>query len=202
MCKADNSALLPELTYKRFLLWLYLSFEEVSTVMKIMVFLHGTAIMHKNGLGVPREERVKQVIQGTDPSLQDYASYVPVGNAVTKIKAWQEQGAEICYLSSHTSLEDVNKDRLVLQTYGFPEGMVFSRAIGQSYQDVAETVLPDVLIEDDCESIGGEQEMTITHVRPEYKKHITSIIVKEFGGIDHLPDTLTELKTYTSFPQI
>ena len=125
---------------------------------------------------MPREERVKQVIQGTDPSLHDYASYVPVGNAVKKIKAWQEQGAEICYLSSHTSIEAVNKDRLVLQTYGFPEGMVFSRAIGQSYQDIAETVLPDVLIEDDCESIGGEEEMTITHVRPEYKKRITSII--------------------------
>ncbi len=161
--------------------------------MKIMVFLHGTAIMHKNGLSVPREERVKQVIQGTDPSLHDYASYVPVGNAVKKIKTWQEQGAEICYLSSHTSIEAVNKDRLVLQTYGFPEGVVFSRAIGQSYRDIAETVLPDVLIEDDCESIGGEQEMTITHVRPEYKKRITSIIVKEFGGIDHLPDMLTEL---------
>lgn len=80
-------------------MWLYLRFEEVRTLMKIMVFLHGTAIMHKNGLGVPREERVKQVIQGTDPSLHDYVSYVPVGNAVKKIKAWQEQGAEICYLT-------------------------------------------------------------------------------------------------------
>ena len=146
-------------------------------------------------------QRVKQVIQGTDPSLHDYVSYVPVGNAVKKIKAWQEQGAEICYLSSHTSIEAVNKDRLVLQTYGFPEGMVFSRAIGQSYQDIAETVLPDVLIEDDCESIGGEEEMTITHVRPEYKKRITSIIVKEFGGIDHLPDTLTELKRIPASPK-
>ncbi len=83
-------------------------------------------------------------------------------------------------------IEAVNKDRLVLQAYGFPEGMVFSRANGQSYQDIAKTVLPDVLIEDDCESIGGEEEMTITHVRPEYKKRITSLIVKEFGGIDHL----------------
>jgi len=161
-----------------------------------MIFLHGTAIMHKSGLGVTREERVKQVIQGADPSLHDYASYVPVENAVKKIKGWQEQGAEILYLSSHTT-QDVNKDTLVLKKYGFPEGRVFYRASGQRYRDIAETVLPDVLIEDDCESIGGEKEMTITHVRPEYKKGITSIVVKEFGGIDHLPATLAELKTYT-----
>lgn len=47
--------------------------------MKIMVFLHGTAIMHKNALGRTREERVKQVLDG-DESLYDFASYVPVGN--------------------------------------------------------------------------------------------------------------------------
>lgn len=167
--------------------------------MKIMIFLHGTAIMHKSGLGVTREERVKQVIQGDDLSLHNYASYVPVENAVKKIKGWQEQGAEILYLSSHTTLADVNKDRLVLKTYGFPEGKIFYRTSGLRYRDIAETVLPDVLIEDDCESIGGEQEMTITYVRPAYKKRITSIVVKEFGGIDHLPNTLVELKTGTGF---
>jgi hypothetical protein len=167
--------------------------------MKIMIFLHGTAIMHRHGLGVTREERVKQVVEGTDTSLHDYASYVPVGHAVEKIRKWQEQGAEICYLSSHPTLDNVEKDQVVLHTYGFPEGEVFSRASGQSYQDLAETVLPDVLIEDDCESIGGEPEMTITHVRPAYKQHITSIVVKEFGGIDHLPDTLAALKTYSRF---
>jgi hypothetical protein len=173
--------------------------EEGRSVMNIMIFLHGTAIMHQHGLGVTREERVKQVIEGTDSSLRDYASYVPVGHAVEKIRKWQEQGAAICFLSSHITLEDVKKDRLVLQTYGFPEGEVFSRANGQSYQDLAETVLPDVLIEDDCESIGGEPEMTITHVRPAYKQRITSIVVKEFGGIDHLPDTLAALKRYHRF---
>jgi hypothetical protein len=32
-----------------------------------------------------------------------------------------------------------------------------------------------------------------------HKKRITSIVVKEFGGIDHLPDALVELKTDTGF---
>jgi len=33
--------------------------------------------------------------------------------------------------------------------------------------------------------------MTITHVKPEIKKKIKSISVKEFGGIDYLPDEIS-----------
>lgn len=54
--------------------------------MKIMVFLHGTAIMHKNAVGRMREERVKQVLGRRDESLYDFASYVPVDNAVRKLQ--------------------------------------------------------------------------------------------------------------------
>ena len=53
--------------------------------------------------------------------------------------------------------------------------------------------ITDVLIEDDCESIGGQAEMTITYVSPEKKKQIKSIPVPEFGGIDHLPDDIDKL---------
>lgn len=160
--------------------------------MKIMVFLHGTAIMHRNALGRTREERVKQVLDG-DKSVHDFASYVPVGNAVRKLQVWEEQGAEIVYLSSHKKAEDVEKDKVVLRNYGFPDGEVFFRQSGEQYSDVAERVLPDVLIEDDCESIGGEKEMTYPHIRPEIKAKIKSIVVKEFGGIDHLPDDVSVL---------
>jgi len=58
---------------------------------------------------------------------------------------------------------------------------------------VAERVMPDILIEDDCESIGGESEMTYPHIREDLKQKIKSIVVKEFQGIDHLPDSLTAL---------
>ena len=112
--------------------------------MKIMVFLHGTALMHKNGLGRMREQRVKQVLDG-DESVYDFASYTPVDRS------------------------------------------------GKRYHDVAESVLPDLLIEDDCESIGGEREMAYPHLRPEFKAKIKSIAVKEFGGIDHLPDDISAL---------
>ncbi len=160
--------------------------------MKVMVFLQGTAIMHRGAVGRPRDTRVRQVVE-EEESIYDFASYVPVGSAVGKVQAWKDQGAEITYLSSHQSAEDVEKDKLVLVRHGFPAGQVFYRQQGDSYQDVAERALPDVLIEDDCESIGGEKEMTHPHLRPEIKARVKSIVVKEFGGLDHLPNELDAL---------
>ena len=160
--------------------------------MKIMVFLHGTAIMHRAALGKERRERVQQVFE-RDPSIRNFASYVPVDNSVRKLQAWSGQGAEIVYLSSHKKVEDVESDKIVLRNYDFPEGDVYFRQGDESYADVAERVLPDVLIEDDCESIGGEKEMTYPHIKPERKARIKSIVVREFIGIDHLPDELSAL---------
>src|SRR3712207_1396417 len=94
--------------------------------MKIMVFLHGTVIMHKSALGKDREIRVQQVQRG-EKSIYDYANYIPVGNVVEKLKKWQGQGATIMYLSSHRILSDVKKDKKVLRTYHFPSGEIFYR---------------------------------------------------------------------------
>lgn len=163
--------------------------------MKILVFLHGTTIMHKNAVGHTREEIVKQVKE-KDKSVHDYKSYVPVGNVVKKLQNWKNDGAEILYLSSHETAEDVEKDKFVLKKYGFPDGQVLFRQRGEQYKDIAEKIMPDVLIEDDCESIGGKNEMTITHVKPELKKKIKSIVVKEFSGLDHLPDKISALLKY------
>ena len=160
-----------------------------------MVFLHGTAIMHTGAVGRSREERVKQVLE-SEKSVHDFASYVPVDNAVKKLYTWKQQGAEIVYLSSHKRVEDVEKDKGVLRNHSFPNGQVLFRSRDEQYNDVAERALPDILIEDDCESIGGEKEMTYPHIKPEPKARIKSIVVKEFGGIDHLPDNLTELIRY------
>ncbi|HEX6387072.1 MAG TPA: hypothetical protein VF177_20600 [Anaerolineae bacterium] len=160
-----------------------------------MVFLHGTAIMHRNAAGRRREERVRQVLDG-DKSLYDFASYVPVDNAVAKLQGWKQQGAEILYLSSHTRTEEIEADKTVLRKHSFPDGQVFFRQDGEQYKDVAERVLPDILIEDDCESIGGEAEMTYPHIKPELKARIKSIVVREFGGIDHLPDQISRLRSY------
>jgi len=56
-----------------------------------------------------------------------------------------------------------------------------------------ETLKPDILIEDDCKSIGGAWQMCITIVKPDIKKNILSIAVPEFRGIDHLPLNIEKL---------
>ena len=163
--------------------------------MIIMVFLQGTLLMHKGGINQTRAVRVRQVIQDEE-SVHDFAAYVPVGGAIKKLKTWHEQGAQILYLSSHQKTEDVDKDRAILRRNGFPEGRVFHRQGDQNYGQIAENILPEILIEDDCESIGGGQEMTYLQMKPEARLKIKSIVVKEFGGIDHLPDNVNSLKGY------
>lgn len=165
--------------------------------MKILIFLHGTTIMHKNAVACSREKRVKQVIEN-EKSVFDYASYVPVGNSVQKLKSWANQGAEIFYLSSHRDIKDVEKDKLVLDKHNFPKGQLLFRKQGEEYKGIAEKIIPNVLIEDDCESIGGEAEMVYPHIRPELKTKIKSIVVKEFEGVDRLPDSAVDLLNYVN----
>ncbi len=151
--------------------------------------------MHKTGIGIDREERVKQS-RGRDESVFEDEAYVPIGNAVKKLMKWQGRDAEITYLSPNESVEDVNKDRDVLEGHGFPRGEVHFRKEGESYGSVIERVMPDILVEDDCESIGGEAEVGYFQVNPQARERMKSIIVPEFGGIDHLPDNLKELFKY------
>ena len=166
-------------------------------IMKILVFTEGTIIMHHGGIGHTREEIVRQVEEG-EKTIHDWASYVPIGGAVTKLEIWQKQGAEILYLTSRTESGEVQSIESVLRKYEFPGHLLFCRA-GEQYNDVAEKVIPDVFVEDDCESIGGIDEMTISHVDPEIRKRIKSIPVREFGGIDHLPDDIMVLRKKTEF---
>ena len=154
--------------------------------MRLLVFLHGTMLMHAGGLGVTRAERVAQV-RDKHPTVQEYAAYVPVGGAVAKLRRWQDAGAVVDYLSSHRNPDDVAADVLVLRTYGFPVGRVLARRPGESYGDIAAREAPDVLIEDDCESIGAAQ-VTYPQIAPAVRPLIKSIIVPEFSGIDHLPE--------------
>lgn len=163
--------------------------------MRLLVFLHGTALMHPGAVGRTRQERIAQVRAAQEPTLRDYDAYVPVGHVVAKLRRWQHQGAQIDYLSSHRNPEDVAKDAAVLRRYGFPPGRVLSRQPGQSYGQVAARELPDVLVEDDCQSIGAEQ-ITYPQIRSDLRRRIKSIVVPEFGGIDHLPDSLQDLLAF------
>ena len=111
-----------------------------------------------------------------------------------KCRSGKVRGAKILYLTSRIKPREVEDIKSVLKKHGFPEGQLLFRQKGEEYKDVAEKAMPNVLIEDDCESIGGMEEMTITNIKPDLKKKIKSVVVKEFEGIDHLPDDLKDLR--------
>lgn len=173
-----------------------------------MVFLHGTLITHKNSAGKTHQEIIKQVLE-QEESVRDFENYIPVENAPKKLQVWVSQGAEVCYLSALTEnkkargdetvgKEGLKADEKVLERYEFPKGEIYHRDLGENYKDVVARIIPppSILIEDDCESIGGEPEMTYPSLSPELKEKIKSIVVKEFEGIDNLADNLEELKNY------
>lgn len=161
--------------------------------MKILIFTEGTATMQSSAIGVSREERVRQSIDNI-PEVNDFRSYVPNGNIVDKLNAWKSQGVEIYYLTSRITPEEIDDVRFVLDKNNFPDKQnLLYRKENQEYKDIAEELMPDILIEDDCESIGGETEMTYPHIRQDMKYKIHSIIVKEFAGIDNLSDNIHNL---------
>jgi hypothetical protein len=162
---------------------------------RILVFLHGTAIMHRTAVGRARAERVRQSRQ-RDRSVLDFASYVPTEAAVEKVRAWHGHGAEIAYLSSHQDAADVELDRAVLTAHGFPAGTVLARGPGESYADVARRAGADVVVEDDCESIGGHSRTIAAGLAAAPGRAVTSVIVPEFGGLAHLPSEPAELASY------
>ncbi|MBI3888012.1 hypothetical protein HY310_03005 [Candidatus Microgenomates bacterium] len=178
--------------------------------MKILIFTEGTVLVHGSSIGKTREEIVAQSCEfgiqaeensltyedkinyGTDPgNIHDYASYIPVGNAVSKINKWKDQGATIYYLSSRRVKQELEAVSSVLKKYNFPDyqNLLF-RNQGEDYKTVAEKLMPDIFIEDDCESIGGPKEMTSTYFSPSAKQKIKTVVVKEFMGLDHLPDNI------------
>jgi hypothetical protein len=141
--------------------------------MKILVFTEGTATQH------PTEEQ-----------FSDVPSFVPTDGTVEKITMWWEQGAQICYLTSRRSSEDLQAVRTTLRRFGFPPGDLFFRREDEDYVAVVARAGPDILIEDDCKSIGWE-EVTTPKLKAEWG--IEGLIVPEFGGLAHLPDDHGEL---------
>lgn len=181
--------------------------------MKILVFTEGTILTPKISEGLNRDEVVEQSrregIQREEASLQfesksdvpaepnsvhDYSNYIPVGNAVQKLTNWKNQNATIHYLSSRRTKSEIEAIRSVLKKYNFPDAdNLYFRQQNEEYKNVAEKIMPDILIEDDCESIGGEIEMTYPHIKPELKNKIKSVVIKEFSGIDSLPNNIDDL---------
>lgn len=141
----------------------------------IFLFTEGTIIKHRSIL-----------------KILDFKSYLPIGDCVFKIREWHKQGADIVYCTSLRGKKAViTRDNMI--KHGFAGSRLYFRSNHQEYKELVEEVRPDILIEDDCKSIGGEKEWCISKVKPELKKKITSIIVPEFEGIGHLPTDIIKL---------
>lgn len=144
--------------------------------LKIMIFTEGTIIGPKDVF-----------------HLFNHAAYIPIGKAAFKTKDWRQQRVEIIYLTSRKKLKHLQQIKDILIKGGFAPGVLYYREGKEKYRDIVEFIKPDILVEDDCKSIGGKWQMSITYVNPELKQKIKSIVVKEFRGIDHLASRLSEL---------
>ena len=83
-----------------------------------------------------------------------------VGSAARKLRVWEKHGSTIAYLSSKRETESLDKVRKALSDGGAPKGELFFRRDNEHYGQAAERALPDIIVEDDCKSIGGVAGMT------------------------------------------
>jgi len=140
----------------------------------IMVFAEGTILKPKSWL-----------------SIYNHDSYIPIGKSVFIIRGWVEQGANIIYCTSRRGKQAQTIANILIRN-GFAGTKLLFRSKRETYTELVELIQPDILIEDDCKSIGGTWQMCITKVRPEIKEKIISVVVKEFGGIDDLPINISD----------
>jgi hypothetical protein len=159
---------------------------------RILVFLHGTVTMHFGAIGHTREERVRQARDTTDPTVRSHATYVPIGRAADKPRCWAAQGAQIDYLSPNRGAERLAEDQTILHRNDFPPGRLLARAAGESYGELIAKDPPDLLLEDDCERNGAD-EVAYPQIPADQQARILSLVVPEFAGPDHRPDSLSEL---------
>lgn len=136
--------------------------------MRIMIFIEGTTFYTKPLL-----------------FLFTKYGYKPIGNAVGTVNSLYEQGHEI-YLCSYVRKIRYNFIKAIVDFYGMNYTDILCRKKGETYSEIVEQLKPDILIEDDCKSIGGLKECCITHVKEELRQSIQSIIVPEFAGIDDI----------------
>lgn len=159
---------------------------------RLLVFVCGTTLMHAGAVGRSRDERVCQARKGTDPTLRDYGAYVATEGALEKLRGWSAQGAEISYLSVHRDAATVTASAGALRSHGFPPGPVLSRSDGESYGDVVRRAAPDILIEGDRTSSDADG-IAYHQLEPTQRDRILSIVVPQYGGLEHLPASLGTL---------
>ena len=155
--------------------------------MKILVFLQGTILIESNVVGDTREDTVRRSRERAE-KRGPLGELIPIGQSPAKVTSWRNHGAEICYVTASRKAANVRRSEEALRRWSFPEGILLSRKNGESYADIAVGTKPDIIVEDDCESIGGTKEMIHPNLPESMKQSIASVVVREFEGVDSLPD--------------
>lgn len=136
--------------------------------MRIMIFIEGTTFY-------------------TKPLLYLFTEYgyEPIGNAINIVNSWYDKGYEV-YLCSYVRKKRYKFIKTIVDFYGMKYTKILCRNKREQYSSIVERIKPDILIEDDCKSIGGLKKCCITNVKEEIKENIQSIIVPEYKGIDSI----------------
>jgi tRNA(Ile)-lysidine synthase len=111
-------------------------------------------------LGAPGTRRLQDVLvdQHVPQAMRDWLPVIEANGQIVwvagvTIAHWAritDVTTQILHLSFRSSLVECKR-------FGFPPGPVLFCSPSESYANIAEQVLPEVLIEDDCESIGEKQ---------------------------------------------
>ena len=134
-------------------------------------------------------------VRAGHPTIGDYAAYVPVDGAVAKLHRWQDAGAQIDYLSSHRNPDDVALDAFVLREHGFPMGRAVAARLARVMATWPGARRPTSSSKTTARALGADQ-ITYPQIPPDVRARIKSIVVPEFGGLDHLPNRPQALLTF------
>lgn len=159
---------------------------------KMLIFTDGTILIHSSKI-IPKLGGFKDKSKIKDPTYFDLNTYVSIDNAVKKLNTWVSTGVTLSYLSPRKNNKELEEERSILRKNKFPKGRLYHRKGNEEYKEIVERIKPNILIEDDCRSI-GKNEIITPKLTPKLK--IKCIVVKEFNGIDHLPNRIDELLEY------
>jgi hypothetical protein len=148
--------------------------------------------MESSLIGKTREESVKKSREWAKQGGW-LGELVPIGESPKKVRSWKMFGSEIYYLTASRKDTNVAKCHMALRKWSFPDGLLLHRNPIETYSDILQKLRPDVIVEDDCESLGGKNEMVYPNLSEPLRRSIASVVVREFEGIDHLPDDPTLL---------
>lgn len=79
----------------------------------------------------------------------NYKKYVPISNCIVKIEKWHKRGSNISYLTSRKSAAQGNDIQSYWKRMDFRGSRLYFRGPKQKYRDIAEELVPRILIEED-----------------------------------------------------